>query len=90
MLAKYEAAMEGSDTQGVLQVEAEVSRLIGEIERLEGRLRLLKHRVAFASLTVELSFQDRRPPSGAATSPFPWINALNVDDLLNEFEGRLP
>jgi hypothetical protein len=37
-----------------LLVEKELNRVRGEIERLEGRLRFLQHRVAFSTLTVTL------------------------------------
>jgi hypothetical protein len=45
-----------SDT---LLVEKELSRVRGEIEQLEGRLRFLAHRVAYSTLTVTLSEAPR-------------------------------
>jgi hypothetical protein len=43
-----------SDT---LLVEQELSRIRGEIEQLEGRLRFLRHRIAFSTITVLLAGQ---------------------------------
>ena len=39
----------------VLEVEEEISRVRGEIEEMEGQQRGLEHRVAYATVTVELS-----------------------------------
>jgi hypothetical protein len=43
----------------VLEVERELGRVRGEIEQLEGRLRLWDHQVALSALTVHLSARDR-------------------------------
>ncbi len=45
-----------------LAVERELSRVRQEIERLEGRLRYLSHRVAFCTLTVTLRQSARTQP----------------------------
>src|SRR5207244_3066349 len=46
----------------ILLVEKELSRVRGEIEQLEGRLRFLQHRIAFSTITVELREAPRTQP----------------------------
>jgi hypothetical protein len=45
-----------------LLVEKELTRVRGEIERLEGRLRFLAHRVLFSTLTITMSEAPRPEP----------------------------
>jgi hypothetical protein len=52
----------------ILLVEKELSRVRGEIEQIEGRLRFLTHRVAFSTLTVTLSEAPRPQPITPADS----------------------
>jgi hypothetical protein len=51
-----------------LLVEKELTRVRGEIERLEGRLRFLSHRVLFSTLTVTISEAPRPEPIVPAQS----------------------
>lgn len=45
---------QGLSMQEILSIEQEMTRLRGEIERLKGEKRFLEHRVALATLTIEL------------------------------------
>jgi CRP-like cAMP-binding protein len=71
----------------LLLVEKELHRLTEEVERLEGALRVLSHRVAYSSLEIHLRSvapptRSRQPQS---PSRFPWINQVGVERLLNAF-----
>jgi hypothetical protein len=45
---------EGLSMQEILAIEQEMTRLRGEIERIKGEKRFLEHKVALATLTIEL------------------------------------
>lgn len=65
-------------------LEKELGRVAGEIERLEGRMKYLRDRAAFSTITV--SFQPRPresiDPSGPKL-PVSWLNELGLSRLLN-------
>lgn len=46
----------------VLDVERELTRVRGEVESLEGKLRLLDHRIDLSTLTVRLRVEERYVP----------------------------
>lgn len=67
-----------------LQVERELNRLSEEIERLEGRLKYLRDRARYSTITV--SFQPVRVDDvsdRAFQLPFPWLRELGLGRLMN-------
>jgi hypothetical protein len=56
--------------EDVLQVEQEIARVRGEIESMEAEQRALEHRVAFASVDLQLveEFKEQLNPSPVSTS----------------------
>ena len=73
------------DVKAALLVEQELTRVMTEIERLEGQLKGLESRVAYATLTV--TFQPLRhaapTPALEVKLPFLWLHGLGLDNLLN-------
>jgi hypothetical protein len=72
-----------NDVKDALLVERELDRLAAEIERIEGRLKYLRDRAAFSTLTV--SFQPRpreQIEKGHFPLPFPWLQQLGIGRLL--------
>jgi len=71
-----------------LEIEKELGRVTEEVERIEGRLKLLSDKVAFSTITV--TFAARGP--GALRDmplrlPFPWLSELGLPRLLSLHEG---
>jgi hypothetical protein len=90
VLAKYFEVLGEAKPDSVVAVESEIDRIIREIESYEGRVRLLRHRGAFADVTVSFRFRDRRAPSSDGTSPFPWVNTVDLGWLLEDFRTDEP
>jgi hypothetical protein len=67
-----------------VQLERELARVAGELERLEGRIKYLRDRAAFSTITV--AFQPRPTetigPSGPRL-PVSWLDELGLARLLN-------
>jgi hypothetical protein len=80
--------------QEVLQVEEQLSRLNGEIDRIEGRMRFLAKRAAFSTITVSLQpkpsnvviAEKSEPKAGKPkTLPLPidWLGSMGLNHLLD-------
>ena len=83
-----EVLQKAERVEDILKVEAEIRRLSEEIERIEGRRKLLADQVALATLTV--TFQApadaprpvHRPRQG---NTFAWIDRVGAEMLLEAF-----
>lgn len=75
----------------VLEVEEQLARVNGEIDRIEGRMRFLASHAAMSTINVTLQARTianlntvANPPPPPRTIPLPirWLSALGVDRLL--------
>jgi hypothetical protein len=67
-----------------IAIERELGRVTGEIERMEGRLKLLRDRAALSTITV--AFRPRTQPSDNPSHfqlPVPWLQELGLARLLS-------
>ena len=85
MLESYFGVLEGARGDGVVEVEREILSLVQQIEQLRGQVRVMDHRVALATVVVGFRFQERRPPAPDGESSFPWLNTVNLPDLVAAF-----
>jgi hypothetical protein len=83
--AQYLTLLAQADLSGTLAIEKELVQLGADIERLEGRLRYLQHRLSFAEVRVLFEFEERTAPAPTGVSSFAWLNSLNLSDLLEDF-----
>lgn len=66
-----------------LEVERELARVTGEIERMKGRLKLLRELVAFSTITVSFQAQPSDHVDPTVHLPFPWLEQLGLGKLLS-------
>lgn len=89
MLDKYLEVLGSASPKAIVQVEREVTQLVAEIEGLEGQLRFLRDRAAFAEVSVSFRYRERQAPHNDGSSSFAWLNTLNLADVLYDLEyGR--
>ncbi len=86
MLAQYFEVLAGAGADSVVTVEREITRLIAEIEQLEGALRAARNQAAYATVDIAFQFRDRAAPARDGSSSFAWLNTLNLADLLYDFQ----
>lgn len=78
----------------VLRVEQELSRLNGQIDQIEGRMRFLATRASMSTITVSLApkpetpktvVAKKGPPPSPRTIPLPieWLPNVGIDHLLD-------
>ena len=90
VLARYFAVLSTAGPDAVVSVEREITRAVSELEGLQGRLRVLDDRAAYAVIDVGFRYRDRTPPRRTGDSPFPFLERLNVADLLADFAAGRP
>lgn len=83
VLARNLALLDRADVSGTLAIEQEVIRLIGEIERLKGRLRKLDTDRSFSAAVVSFRFLEPELPQNVPSS-FPWINTVDFYTFMEE------
>jgi hypothetical protein len=67
-----------------IDIEKELERLTEQIERLEGRLKLLRDEIAFSTITVTFSpIVEEQVHDTSLLTPFPWLQQLGLSSLLN-------
>jgi hypothetical protein len=76
--------LDNSDVSAALEVEQSMTDLLIEIEELQGTLRVLRDKVAFAVVDVSFEFRDR-DKIVYVRSPFEWLNTVDLDRFNKEF-----
>ena len=66
--------------EDVLKIEAELTRVRVEVERLEGRLKLMEHDIALS--TISLQLVQARAAQRSERLPFQWLQELGLGSLL--------
>ncbi len=80
---RLQALLEKAAVKEAIEIQRELERVTAEIEVFEGKLKLLRDRVAFS--TIEVSFQARGDAALTNTPrlPFSWLGELGLPQLLN-------
>ena len=79
--------------QEVLQIEKQLARLNGEVDRIQGRMRYLSARAAYSTITVALQPKPKKqivvdpvdppePPPRTIPLPIDWLSSVGLDRLL--------
>lgn len=81
---RLEALRKTAGVKEALELEKEISRITQEIELMEGKLKALRERIAYSTITVTmqpLSGGDLRGMPNVL--PFGWLDGLGLAPLLN-------
>lgn len=87
VLERYLGILSTTRAESIVAVEREITRTVAEIEQIQGRIRYLEHRGAYAQLTFSFRFRDRAAPVRDGRSSFAWLNTMNLADLQNAFRA---
>jgi hypothetical protein len=67
-----------------LEIEKELGRVTEDIERMEGKLKLLRDQMAFSTITVTFSpLATQQVHDSSLLTPFPWLQEIGLQSLLN-------
>lgn len=85
ILERYLAVLKSSKKKTIVSVERAVQEVVADIESLKGSIAFMEHELAFARVTVQFQFKDRNAPVYSGTSSFPWLNTLNLNTMIEDF-----
>ncbi len=74
--------------EDTLKIELELTRVTGEIERLEGRQRYLRSQIAMSTIRVELNTNQPQQRGDQLDLPFEWIGRLGDGLVAGTVQGR--
>ena len=80
---RLQALLEKAQIKEAIEIQKELGKVTEEIERIEGRLKLLKDKIAFSTITVSFQPVDSQPVRDATILPFPWLQDLGLSSLMN-------
>ncbi len=82
--ARLEKLLETATVRDAVEIQKELAKVTEEIERLEGKLKLLRDRIAFSVVTVTFErTQPQQVKTQEALLPFPWMRVIGLGPLLH-------
>ena len=85
ILAELRRFFDTSDVAATLAIEKNMTDLVVELETVKGRLRVLRERAQWVVIHVRFQFKPRDRITRVA-SPFEWLNTVDLDRFLTEFQ----
>jgi hypothetical protein len=79
---RLEKLLEGATVKDAVEIHKELAKVTDEIERFQGKLKLLRDRIAYSTITVALEPTEPTRLRQQALLPFPWMNVLGLSPLL--------
>jgi hypothetical protein len=87
MQVRLRQLLERAPVKEALDIEKELARITQELELLEGKMKVLKDRIAYSTITV--AFEPRSASIQSRTRlPFPWLAQIGLPTLLNLQEAK--
>lgn len=83
MQARLRQLLERAAVKEALEIEKELARVTQELELLEGKLKLLKDRIAYSTITVVFEPRGATLQATRIRLPFPWLSRLGLPNLLS-------
>jgi hypothetical protein len=80
--------LERAPVKEAIELEKELGRVTQEIERMEGRLKLLRDKIAFSTITVNFDARAASLRTMPLRLPFPWLSSLGLPTLLRLNETK--
>ena len=90
MQARLKALLEKAAVKEALEIEKEMRRVTEELELLEGKIKLLRDKIAYSTITVVFEPRGSTLQATRVRLPFPWLQQLGLPSLLTLGEEKLP
>ena len=88
MRDRLQALLQKAAVKEALEIEKELARVTQELELLEGKMKALKDRITFSTITVRFEPRVSSGVESRTKLPFPWIHQLGLPTLLTLEEAK--
>ncbi|MGD0529122.1 MAG: DUF4349 domain-containing protein [Polyangiaceae bacterium] len=75
--------LKGAAVKDAVEIEKELAKVTEVIEQIEGRLKVMRDKVGYSSITVSFQANAPSPVRTTAILPFPWLDTMGLEPLLN-------
>jgi hypothetical protein len=75
--------LKGAAVKDAVEIEKELAKVTEVIEQIEGRLKVLRDKIGFSSITVSFQANAPSPVRSNAILPFTWLDSMGLESLLN-------
>lgn len=75
--------LKGAAVKDAVEIEKELAKVTEVIEQIEGRLKVLRDKVGYSSITVSFQASAPSPVRSTAILPFTWLDTMGLENLLN-------
>jgi hypothetical protein len=75
--------LKGAAVKDAVEIEKELAKVTEVIEQIEGRLKVLRDKVGYSSITVSFQANAPSPVRSTAILPFPWLDSMGLQALLD-------
>src|SRR5262249_45522423 len=88
MRDRLQQLLEKAPVKEAIEIEKELGRVTQDIERMEGRLNLLKAKIASSPIPVTFDARPAALKTLPMRLPFPWLGSLGLPTLLRLNEQK--
>jgi len=82
MRERLQELLAKANVKEALDIEAQLGRVTEEIERMEGKLKLMRDEISFSTITASFAPVAEQPVHDNALLPFAWLQSLGLSSLL--------
>jgi hypothetical protein len=75
--------LKGAIVKDAVEIEKELAKVTEVIEQIEGRLKVMRDKVGYSSITVSFQANAPSPVRTTAILPFSWLDTMGLEPLLN-------
>jgi hypothetical protein len=75
--------LKGAIVKDAVEIEKELAKVTEVIEQIEGRLKVMRDKVGYSSITVSFQANAPSPVRTTAILPFTWLDTMGLEPLLN-------
>jgi hypothetical protein len=75
--------LKGAAVKDAVEIEKELAKVTEVIEQIEGRLKVLRDKIGFSSITVSFQANAPSPVRSNAILPFTWLDSMGLESLLS-------
>ena len=88
MRDRLQQLLDRAGVKEALEIERELGRITQEIERMEGRLKVLRDKIAYSTITVTFDARAASLKTMPIRLPFGWLQELGLPHLLRLNEDK--